>query len=259
MISTIWMLLILTQALILPVETGVISGKLNTGTGASAVGVRVAVMVAPDPAMREQPDNALVSITETGKDGRYVLDNIPPGRYYITAGRIDSPTYYPGTPDAAKGMVVTILARQKIDGLNFTLQEQSVGQQTPVVIASPILGQVIVQGGGQPPILWPKLYVLVAGSDGTRFVVQEDGSARATKGGAAARVESNGHFQLPSLLKAGEYTVSLQTGFGPELPDSYSVKSITFGDRDVLKQKLQIPANSARSLVITIGVSTITK
>ena len=48
-------------------------------------------------------------------------------------------------------------------------------------------------------------------------------------------------------------TVSLITGLGSDLPENYSVKSIAFGNRDVLKQKLQLPINGSSTLLITIG------
>ena len=32
---------------------------------------------------------ATVSLAETDSTGRYQLENVPPGRYYITAGRLD--------------------------------------------------------------------------------------------------------------------------------------------------------------------------
>ena len=129
----------------------------------------------------------------------------------------------------------------------------STSQQRTPPTPSSIPGQVVVEGGGPLPILWPQLYVFVARGESSLFVVQEDGSPRVTGGGVAARVQSEGRFQLASVLPAGEYTVSLLTGLGPDLPENYSVKSILLGDRDVLKQKLQIPAGRSSTLVITIG------
>jgi hypothetical protein len=129
----------------------------------------------------------------------------------------------------------------------------STSQQRTPPTPSSIPGQVVVEGGGPLPILWPQLYVFVARGEASRFVVQEDGSPRVTGGGAAARVQSDGHFQLTSVVPAGEYTVSLVTGLGPDLPENYSVKSIMLADRDVLKQKLQIPPSRSSTLVITIA------
>ena len=96
--------LILAQAIpALRTETATVSGVLRTSSGSPAAGIRVAATALPDPA-DPTPASALVSITETDAEGRYRLENIPAGRYYITAGRVDLPTYYPGTVDVAPAL-----------------------------------------------------------------------------------------------------------------------------------------------------------
>jgi hypothetical protein len=145
---------------------------------------------------------------------------------------------------------------RRVIGLTMllVLAASPLASQRRTVTTLPIAGQVVVEGGGPLPILWPQLYVLVARTAASRFIVQEDGSPRVIGGGAAERVQSDGRFRLPmTSLPAGEYTVTLATGFGPDLPENYSVKSIMLGDRDVLKQKLQLPINGSSTLLITIA------
>jgi thiol-disulfide isomerase/thioredoxin len=111
------------------VEGGVVSGVVKTSSGQPASGVRIAAAPAPDP-------TALVSITETDKEGRYSLENVPPGRVYISAGRVSMPTYYPGTLDVASGTVLTIAAGALVSGIDFAIKNESTGRDVPSPIAA---------------------------------------------------------------------------------------------------------------------------
>jgi len=59
--------------------------------------------------------------------GRYRLENIPAGRYYIAAGRVDVPTFYPAALDRSKATAVSISAATPIAGIDITLQDVSGG------------------------------------------------------------------------------------------------------------------------------------
>src|SRR6185436_20863096 len=75
-------------------DFGSISGKILAKDGTPAVGVRVAAMDAQDnPTAREA---SLLSVVETDSLGQYRLERVPVGRYYITAGFLDTPTFFPG-------------------------------------------------------------------------------------------------------------------------------------------------------------------
>ena len=76
-------------------DSGSISGRILNMNGEAAANVRVTVVQVPDgPA--PSAGVTLVSLTLTGADGRYRLDNVPAGRYYIAVGRVERPTYFPG-------------------------------------------------------------------------------------------------------------------------------------------------------------------
>jgi hypothetical protein len=90
------LLLVLLQVPLLQTEKTAVSGIVRTADGKPASGVRVAAMVAPEPGLSATNATALVSLTNTDESGRYRLDDVPSGRYYIVAGRVDAPTYYPG-------------------------------------------------------------------------------------------------------------------------------------------------------------------
>jgi hypothetical protein len=87
-------------------NTGAISGRIQTANGMSAGAVRVAAL----PAERNLAidGSGVVSIAETDSSGRYRLANISPGRYYIVAGPLEAPTFYPGTLNASGATTVNI-------------------------------------------------------------------------------------------------------------------------------------------------------
>jgi Carboxypeptidase regulatory-like domain len=66
------------------IEEGVVTGQILNSEGNPVVGSRVMAM-----------EVGCASLAETDKDGRYRLDRLPPGRYYILTGLVDAPTYYP--------------------------------------------------------------------------------------------------------------------------------------------------------------------
>lgn len=105
---------ILPLALAQAPANGSISGTVRGATGEPSAGVRVA-------AMPVAGGDVLVGIAETDRDGRYRLENVPPGRYYITAGLVSAPTYCPGTRDPRLGAVVTIAVGSAITGHDCTI------------------------------------------------------------------------------------------------------------------------------------------
>ncbi len=100
------------------VETGVVSGQLRSPNGTPAVGVRVAAVALPDADVQ---GGALVSLAETDKDGRYRLENILPGPYYIQAGLIDTPNFYPGVSTMSTAATVRVTAGATVSGMDFTM------------------------------------------------------------------------------------------------------------------------------------------
>src|SRR5262249_7246497 len=95
-------LLLLAQG-ISSIRSGEMTGVLRIRTGEPAAGLRVAAMAAST-----QEANALVAQTQTDANGRFHLTQIPAGRYYIIAGLVDSPTYYPGTASLTDARLVEV-------------------------------------------------------------------------------------------------------------------------------------------------------
>jgi hypothetical protein len=191
-------------------EDGTISGVLKTAAGAPAAGVRVAAAVVN----REGPTkvNALVSITETGPDGRYLLEDIPPGRYYILAGRIDQPTFYPGTLQLGSGTSIAVTPGARISRIDFSIQSESTGRAgvgvgvTPQSVALPI--DIRLEDGGKVPLFVGTLYPVLRLTE-------------PNQGARESYFNANAIFLPPS---PGEYRVEVR-----DLPTGYMVRSITDG------------------------------
>jgi protocatechuate 3,4-dioxygenase beta subunit len=66
-------------------STGTVSGQILTREGQPAVSVRVSAMAVPESGAPSNSATALVSIAMTDNEGRYRLENVLPGRYYIMA------------------------------------------------------------------------------------------------------------------------------------------------------------------------------
>src|SRR5215831_8338125 len=83
----------------LPNQGGTITGTLLTEESRPAANVRIAAMAQPENFTDVSSAASLVSIAETDNLGRFRLENVPAGRYYVVAGRVENPTYFPGTLD----------------------------------------------------------------------------------------------------------------------------------------------------------------
>jgi len=103
-------------------QTGTITGVIRTPAGTPAPGIRVTAMRTD---MVEDAVRGMASLAQTDSEGRYRLENVPPGRYYISAGRVDLPTFYPGTLDMTKGTVISVSSVALISDIDMVVQSQS--------------------------------------------------------------------------------------------------------------------------------------
>jgi ferric-dicitrate binding protein FerR (iron transport regulator) len=103
-------------------RAGSVTGVVRTTEGKPASGVRVTAMRsdAADNTLR-----AMASLAVTDETGRYRLENVSPGEYYITAGRVDAPTFYPGTLEMAKGTTIVVSSAATIPDIDFVVQDAS--------------------------------------------------------------------------------------------------------------------------------------
>src|SRR5215471_7293803 len=118
------MMLFLQQAAVQP-PTGTIVGQIRSQNGTAVSGIRVAAMAEPQPGVSTANASTLERITTPNSEGRYRLESISPGRYYITAGFVDSPTYYPGASTLANARTVAVAGNSTVQGIDFTLAQSA--------------------------------------------------------------------------------------------------------------------------------------
>jgi hypothetical protein len=80
----------------------------------------------------------LIGLTLTDNDGRYTLEMIEPGTYYVMAGQIDAPSYYPGVSALSSAKSILVTAGARITGLDF---------KTAVPLMYVVSGRVMLQPG----------------------------------------------------------------------------------------------------------------
>jgi len=137
---------LLSPAVAAQTSTGTVSGELRTREGQPAVGVRVSAMAIPEAGVPASSGTALMSIGTSDNQGRYRLENVLPGRYYITAGFVDLPTYYPGVTAVSGATPVQVLSGAPVTGINFAIAN-SVG----VTVSGRVRRSTGTGGvGGQP-------------------------------------------------------------------------------------------------------------
>ena len=113
----------------IPVQQGgTVTGVLRDSQGNPLAGVRMAAVAHASSIEETITAAAMAGLAETDEQGRFTLENIPPGRYSIAAGRLDLQTYYPGTQNLAVAEVLTIAAGTTISGINFVLSDSSAGR-----------------------------------------------------------------------------------------------------------------------------------
>ena len=99
----------------------------------------------------------MAGVAETDIEVKFVLENVPPFKYVVAAGRLDLQTYYPGTQTFADATVVTIVPEAAVSGINFVLKDtsfvraaNSFGMVGSIQTSIPV--KVIVENGGKLPI-----------------------------------------------------------------------------------------------------------
>src|SRR5215467_8866616 len=102
-----------------PGPTGIASGTVSSSNGSPAAGIRIFAIPAGTSDSVSVNSSVFESLTQTDSAGRYRLV-VPPGRYYIGAGSVTSPTYYPNTTNISAAKAVVVSADSTLDNINFS-------------------------------------------------------------------------------------------------------------------------------------------
>jgi hypothetical protein len=191
---------------------GSISGRI-TLDGSPLSGERVAVL-AVSPTSTQ--GSTLMSLGQTDRDGRYRLEDIPPGRYYIVTGPLEAPVYYPGVRTKTEAVIVTVVAGPVLGGQDFPLRAP---------ITATISGRVIREGHSAGTIVTLTTLRPIAGRNISR-----------PQAIANAAIGPDDRFEFKNVLP-GDYTAVV----GPNL-DERAVFPIAVTDKNVTGLEWVIPA-----------------
>jgi hypothetical protein len=230
-------------------QNGTAAGVIRTTTGEPAVGVRVAAVALPGPDTAAG-EGALLSLTQTDSAGQFRLDNILPGHYYIQAGLIDAPTYYPGVTTTSGATSILISAGAAIDNLNFTMARGSsgvrVGGRVPTSAGRPTLIRMVGSGAFLSTTTQVK-------ADGTfEFLKVTPGSY------LLSAVPANGLPSLPIVVSDQDIDIGLSAGpgvkvsgvvgLGPHSPRPTGQKVVLIGSSAWAQMETSPATNGAFSI-----------
>ncbi|HET9131896.1 MAG TPA: carboxypeptidase-like regulatory domain-containing protein, partial [Terriglobia bacterium] len=104
-------------------QGGVISGRIVSNDGTPAAQKRIVAQAVLERADVALGAAMLAGLSQTDNDGRFRLENIPPGRYYIVLDPLDVPSYYPGVTKPERATIVTVSDASAIEGMDFKIPD----------------------------------------------------------------------------------------------------------------------------------------
>jgi hypothetical protein len=225
-------------------RAGIIAGTIRNSDRTPAQKVRIAVL---EPSSGTAPAPALiVGVSESDDAGRYRLDRIPPGKYYVTAGRLNLPTYFPGTTDQAAARQVPVTADATSSDVDFIVAPESLCVEGLLRTSRVrIPGRFVIdKRPANAQMLQPGNVEALRRCDGLRVTAES---------------EATGAFEL--TLEGGEYRISATA------PRGYTVKAMTFDSVDLATQALKVdedtllkisrgPSNGARRPLDALAATT---
>jgi hypothetical protein len=210
-------------------KTGSIAGTLKDSAGQPVAGVRVVAVPRPESFDPTNSFSEMSSLVETDKTGHFILENVPAGKYYVAAGRIDFQTYYPGTQAMAEAKMISVEAGGSVSKIDFTLRDSSAGRAqsidgfglasrftVPVTLTVERNGNVPVFGNGK----FTSVKLTPVPIQG---VAQPAASVSFANVAAITMPVSQSSLAIPDPT-ASDYKVEMEG-----LPEGYSVKSIKYG------------------------------
>jgi hypothetical protein len=236
----IGMALLLQGVPLQPQQGGTITGVLRDAEGKPFPGARVAAVQKPEDSGPIWEAAAMPALAQTDQEGRYRLENIPPGKYYIAAGRVSFPTFFPGTQEVQGATIVAVTAGSNISEIDFRIRDSSVpGLETTTqtvmyTLRIPLDIRVDgIIGAGQVPVFGPRGHPRIALT----------ASGKTTPDSTLTFKGADGIFLHGPTA---DYKVTLEN-----LPPGYSLKSLFFDNTDLRTKDLHLSAATFAGLTMT--------
>jgi hypothetical protein len=215
-------------------------------------------MAVPE-AGRGRPAGAGTLVTQVATDsaGRFQLDDVPPGRYYIVAGRLETPTFYPGVRDMGSAKLIQVAAKATVRDIDFVISGTSVVSTTVSLPIVRVNGRVVLKNNSRasmPPNItlqiFPAAGTAVGVPPGTLLSagIAAAPSVRVPQTNMTIPVDPEGRFKAD--LYAADQHVSVVG-----LPPGYSVVSMTSGGANLLTQPIDPKLGAELIVSLEVGDS----
>jgi hypothetical protein len=203
-------------------QSGVVEGRVFARDGKPVAGVRVGITAIPEGNAAEGPA-ALLSLSQTDDEGRYRLENVPPGRYFVVAGSVDVPVYFPGVRRAADATPVTVTASSTIKDRDFHLT-------SPLTLR--VRGRIVGEGKGGP----------------TQVFLSSRTVGPANPLPTPALISPDGTFEFPRVYP-GRYDVRV-------VPSrDFAPVTLVVNEADINDLQLDVPLSAVTDFPITLKIS----
>jgi len=203
-------------------QSSVVEGRVFSKDGKPVGGVRVGIMAIPE-ANAVEGTEALLSLSQTDDEGHYRLENVPPGRYFLVAGSVDVPVYFPGGRKASEATPVVVAGSSILRDRDFHLT-------SPLTLR--VRGRVV--GEGKNAI--------------TQVTLMSRSVGPANPNPTPALIAPDGTFEFPRVFP-GRYEARVQPA------RNFAPVTLVVDEADVTDLQLQVPLSAISDMPIKVTVS----
>lgn len=224
---------------------GAVAGTLRGPGGQPAAGVRIGVMAIPEVGREVKGAGTLVSQGRTDDAGRFQLEEVPTGQYYIVAGNsLNAPTFYPGVQDIGTAKTIEVRAAATVRDIDFEVLESFAPAPSPYPVVG-VTGRLVLKNNPNAPM--PPIITL----QGYRIPTLPASFPQPVQPlilgmSMTVAVAPDGLFNV--TLPAGDQRLS-----DVSLPEGYSVVSVTSGGRNILNQPIEVKAGFELLVSVDVG------